>query len=246
MDTLSAAVVFSRRRRRCGWLVLLLVIAAQAATPADDPYAARRRALVAELREDTADGTRLGPDVLAVMATVPRHRFVPASQLRHAYENRPLAIGQGQTISQPYIVALMTTLAQPRRGDTVLEIGTGSGYQAAVLAGRVYSIEIIESLGAQASQRLRALGYDNVTTRIGDGYYGWPKAGPFDAIVVTAAATSVPPPLIRQLKPGGRMVIPVGSSFFTQTLMLVQKDAVGRVHSRQILPVRFVPLTGAH
>jgi protein-L-isoaspartate(D-aspartate) O-methyltransferase len=251
MDTLSAGVVFSRRRRRrsCGWLVLLLVIAAQAAAPVDDPYAARRRALVAELREDAAGSTYLGRDVLAVMATVPRHRFVPASQLRHAYENRPLAIGHGQTISQPYIVALMTTLAQPQRGDTVLEIGTGSGYQAAVLAGlagRVYSIEIIEPLGAQATQRLRALGYVNVTTRIGDGYYGWPKAGPFDAIVVTAAATSVPPPLIQQLKPGGRMVIPVGSSFFTQTLMLVRKDAEGRVHSRQILPVRFVPLTGAH
>jgi protein-L-isoaspartate(D-aspartate) O-methyltransferase len=229
--------------------VPLLVAVAQAATPVDDPYAARRRALVAELREDTADDTRLGRDVLAVMATVPRHRFVPASQLRHAYENRPLAIGHGQTISQPYIVALMTTLAQPQRDDTVLEIGTGSGYQAAVLAGlagHVYSIEIIEPLGAQATRRLHALGYDNITTRIGDGYYGWPNAGPFDAIVVTAAATSVPPPLIQQLKPGGRMVIPVGSSFFTQTLMLVRKDAAGRVHSRQILPVRFVPLSGAH
>jgi protein-L-isoaspartate(D-aspartate) O-methyltransferase len=247
MDTLSAGL--ASRRRRCGWLVLLLVAVAQAATPVDDPYAARRRALVAELREDTADDTRLGRDVLAVMATVPRHRFVPASQLRHAYENRPLAIGHGQTISQPYIVALMTTLAQPQRDDTVLEIGTGSGYQAAVLAGlvgHVYSIEIIEPLGAQATRRLHALGYDNITTRIGDGYYGWPNAGPFDAIVVTAAATSVPPPLIQQLKPGGRMVIPVGSSFFTQTLMLVRKDAAGRVHSRQILPVRFVPLSGAH
>jgi protein-L-isoaspartate(D-aspartate) O-methyltransferase len=247
MDTLSAGL--ASRRRRCGWLVPLLVAVAQAATPVDDPYAARRRALVAELREDTADDTRLGRDVLAVMATVPRHRFVPASQLRHAYENRPLAIGHGQTISQPYIVALMTTLAQPQRDDTVLEIGTGSGYQAAVLAGlagHVYSIEIIEPLGAQATRRLHALGYDNITTRIGDGYYGWPNAGPFDAIVVTAAATSVPPPLIQQLKPGGRMVIPVGSSFFTQTLMLVRKDAAGRVHSRQILPVRFVPLSGAH
>jgi protein-L-isoaspartate(D-aspartate) O-methyltransferase len=247
MDIVSAGL--ASRRRRCGWLVLLLVAVAQAATPVDDPYAARRRALVAELREDTGDDTRLGRDVLAVMATVPRHRFVPASQLRHAYANRPLAIGHGQTISQPYIVALMTTLAQPQRDDTVLEIGTGSGYQAAVLAGlagHVYSIEIIEPLGAQATRRLRALGYDNVTTRIGDGYYGWPKAGPFDAIVVTAAAASVPPPLIRQLKPGGRMVIPVGGAFFTQTLMLVQKDAAGRVHSRQILPVRFVPLTGAH
>jgi len=221
------------------------VVRAQA--PADEPETARRHAMVEAIRGRS--GLRIDPRILDAMTDVPRHAFVPPAQRPYAYANRPLPIGRGQTISQPYIVALMTTLAQPRRGDTVLEIGTGSGYQAAVLAGlagRVYSIEIIESLGAQASQRLRTLGYDNVTTRIGDGYYGWPEAGPFDAIVVTAAATSVPPPLIRQLKPGGRMVIPVGSSFFTQTLMLVRKDAEGRVHSRQVLPVRFVPLTGAH
>lgn len=223
--------------------------AAQAQTVAD-PYAGQRRALVSQLRgEAQGADAHIADDVLEVMARVPRHAFVPAAQRRHAYENRPLAIGHGQTISQPYIVALMTTLAQPERDDTVLEIGTGSGYQAAVLAelaGRVYSIEIVEPLGMQAAARLRESGYRNVHTRIGDGYYGWPKAGPFDAIVVTAAASSVPPPLIGQLKPGGRMVIPVGTSFFTQTLMLVRKDAKGRVRSQQILPVRFVPLTGGH
>jgi protein-L-isoaspartate(D-aspartate) O-methyltransferase len=230
----------------------VLAFAMPAATgmaTAEDAHAERRAAMVAEVREHAPGEARLDRDVLAAMAKVPRHAFVPASQLRHAYENRPLAIGHGQTISQPYIVALMTTLARPTRDAVVLEIGTGSGYQAAVLAelvARVYSIEIIEPLGTQAAQRLRALGYDNVHTRIGDGYYGWPKAGPFDAIVVTAAATSVPPPLIAQLKPGGRMVIPVGSSFFTQTLMLVEKDAAGRVRTRQVLPVRFVPLTGGH
>ena len=247
MDTLSARRPATHRRLRGA--LLLGVAALLPAVARDDPHAARRRAMVAEVREHAPGEARLDGGVLAVMAKVPRHEFVPTSQVRHAYENRPLAIGHGQTISQPYIVALMTTLARPTRDAVVLEIGTGSGYQAAMLAelvARVYSIEIIEPLGAQAAQRLRTLGYDNVQTRIGDGYYGWPKAGPFDAIVVTAAATSVPPPLIAQLKPGGRMVIPVGSSFFTQTLMLVEKDATGRVRTRQILPVRFVPLTGGH
>ena len=228
---------------------MLVVTGAAAREVTRDPHAARRAAMVAEVRAHAPGEARLDRDVLAVMAKVPRHAFVPTSQLRHAYENRPLAIGHGQTISQPYIVALMTTLAQPRRDAVVLEVGTGSGYQAAVLAelvDRVYSIEIIEPLGAQAARRLRTLGYDNVHTRIGDGYHGWPKAGPFDAIVVTAAATSVPPPLLAQLKPGGRMVIPVGSSFFTQTLMLVEKGDDGRVRTRQVLPVRFVPLTGGH
>ena len=235
--------------------LLLIVACAQGAAPAQppqrdtDPQAAQRRAMVAEVRADAPASARLDPDVLAVLARVPRHRFVPAAQVPHAYENRPLAIGHGQTISQPYIVALMTTLAQPGRGHTVLEIGTGSGYQAAVLAelaGQVYSMEIIEPLGRQAGRRLRARGDANVHARIGDGYYGWPEAGPFDRIVVTAAASSVPAPLLAQLKPGGRMVIPVGSGFFTQTLMLVQKDADGRVRTRQVLPVRFVPLTGGH
>lgn len=244
----------SRHYRRSGFggclaLLLLACPRASATVPEDGPYDARRRAMISEIRENAPGEVRLARDVLAAMTKVPRHRFVPRSQLRHAYENRPLSIGYGQTISQPYIVALMTTLAQPKRGDTVLEIGTGSGYQAALLAelaGQVYSIEIIAPLGTQAAARLRALGYGNLHTRTGDGYYGWPDAGPFDAIVVTAAASSVPPPLIKQLKPGGRLVIPVGGSFFTQTLMLVEKRADGRVRSRQILPVSFVPLTGGH
>jgi protein-L-isoaspartate(D-aspartate) O-methyltransferase len=249
MDALSARFALCRRHGTGAWLLAFVMLLATGAAAGDEPHAARRADMVAEVRAHAPNEARLDRDVLAVMAKVPRHAFVPASQLRHAYENRPLAIGHGQTISQPYIVALMTTLARPRRDSVVLEIGTGSGYQAAVLAemvDRVYSIEIIEPLGKQAALRLRALGYDNVHTRIGDGYYGWPQAGPFDAIVVTAAASSVPPPLLAQLKPGGRMVIPVGSSFFTQTLMLVEKDAAGRVRTRQVLPVRFVPLTGGH
>jgi protein-L-isoaspartate(D-aspartate) O-methyltransferase len=239
--------------RRCGGPALAALLALStggaAVVAAEDSHAVRRRAMVEAIRDHGRAAVPVSESVLAVMARVPRHRFVPAGEVLHAYEDRPLGIGHGQTISQPYIVALMTTLARPERGHTVLEIGTGSGYQAAVLAGMagtVYSIEIVEPLGKAAAQRLQALGYRNVHTRIGDGYYGWPKAGPFDSIVVTAAANAVPPPLLQQLKPGGRMVIPVGSSFFTQTLMLVEKDAAGRVRSRQLLPVRFVPLTGGH
>jgi protein-L-isoaspartate(D-aspartate) O-methyltransferase len=160
-----------------------------------------------------------------------------------------LPIGYGQTISQPYIVALMTDLIKPRPGDRVLELGTGSGYQAAILAeltGEVYSIEIIEELGKQARDRLSRLGYDNITLRTGDGYYGWEEHAPFDAIVVTAAAGHVPPPLVAQLKPGGRMVIPVGSRFLTQQLVLIEKQADGQLITRQVLPVKFVPLTGDH
>lgn len=215
----------------------------------NDPYAAPRAALVAELRDEArADaGTRaaIDPAALDVIARVPRHEYVPASERRNAYDNRPLGIGYGQTISQPYIVALMTSLAKPKAGQKILEIGTGSGYQAAVLAEygpSVYTIEIVEPLARQAAPRLRR--YANVTARQGDGYYGWKEHAPFDAIVVTAAASSIPPPLLAQLKPGGRMVIPVGGSFFTQTLLLVEKDAQGRARTRQILPVRFVPLTG--
>ena len=236
--------------------VLIATIAwVQAAAPLTDKYRAQRSRMLGEIERHAVamvqGGGRpwISREVMAAIARVPRHEFVPAEQRRHAYDNRPLPIGYGQTISQPYIVALMTDLARPEPGHKVLEIGTGSGYQAAVLAelvDRVYSIEIVEPLGKQATKRLRVLGYDNIETRIGDGYYGWKEHAPFDSIVVTAAANSVPPPLIAQLKPGGRMVIPVGTGFFTQTLMLVRKDAAGRVRSTQILPVRFVPLTGDH
>ena len=237
--------------RRVVIAVLWLLVLVPASTRGErDAHAGARRAMVAALRADAGVPgmrTHIDPDVLNVLARVPRHRFVPASQQRHAYENRPLSIGQGQTISQPYIVALMTSLAAPAPGKKILEVGTGSGYQAAVLAefgAQVYTIEIIEQLADVAARRLRA--YPAVETRIGDGYHGWKEHAPFDAIVVTAAASSVPPPLVAQLKPGGRMVIPVGSVFFTQTLMLVEKDLEGRVRTRQVLPVRFVPLTGRH
>jgi protein-L-isoaspartate(D-aspartate) O-methyltransferase len=187
--------------------------------------------------------------VMAAMEKVERHQFVPAWLTPFAYLNRPLPIGYGQTISQPLIVARMTDLLKVKEGDKVLEIGTGSGYQAAVLAkiaGSVYTIEIIEPLGKQADKRLKSLGYDNIKTKVGDGYYGWPEAAPFDAIMVTAAASHVPPPLLKQLKPGGRMVIPLGTHFMTQYLMLVEKQADGSVTTHQIVPVSFVPLTGGH
>ncbi|HKX52673.1 MAG TPA: protein-L-isoaspartate(D-aspartate) O-methyltransferase [Nitrosospira sp.] len=187
--------------------------------------------------------------VIAAMEKVERHRFVPAWLATFAYGNHPLPIGHGQTISQPLIVARMTDLLKLKKDDKVLEIGTGSGYQAAVLAEiarSVYTIEIIEPLGKEAARQLTSLGYDNVETRIGDGYYGWPEAAPFDAIVVTAAASHVPPPLLKQLKPGGRMVVPLGAPFMTQYLMLVEKQLDGSVTTRQIVPVRFVPLRGGH
>jgi protein-L-isoaspartate(D-aspartate) O-methyltransferase len=195
------------------------------------------------------DKGALDEKVLDAMLKVPRHEFVPEDQRPYAYDNRPLPIGYGQTISQPYIVAVMTDLLNLEKGDRVLEIGTGSGYQAAILGeltDAVFTIEIIEGLGRQAGGRLEQLGYKNVRTLIGDGYYGWPSESPFDAIIVTAAASHIPPPLIKQLKPGGRMIIPVGSRFMVQHLVLVTKDADGKVTTKQILPVSFVPLTGEH
>jgi protein-L-isoaspartate(D-aspartate) O-methyltransferase len=187
------------------------------------------------------------PAVLAAMRHTPRHLFVPENQVRHAYEDRPLSIGHGQTISQPYIVALMTELAQPQPDHKVLEIGSGSGYQAAVLAeivNHVYTIEIVEPLSLWATERLELAGYTNATVKHADGYHGWPEHAPFDAIVVTAAAPHIPPPLIEQLKDGGRMVIPVGSRFRTQQLVLVEKHG-DRITTRNMLPVRFVPFTRA-
>jgi len=218
-------------------------------------WTALREDMVAEIRADVI-ATRsyigkgsLQPQVFTVLGRVPRHEFVPAEVRPAAYENRPLPIGFGQTISQPYIVALMTDLLAPGPEDMILEVGTGSGYQAAVLAeivGQVHTMEIIPELARQAEKRFARLGVDNIQVRQGDGYFGWPDAGPFDGIIVTAAADHVPPPLVRQLKNGGRMVIPVGHRFSVQQLLLITKDNDGNLKTRQILPVRFVPLTGEH
>lgn len=187
--------------------------------------------------------------VMAAMKKVPRHEFVPSECRYFAYANGPVAIGQGQTVSQPYIVALMTDLLEPEAGDVVLEVGTGSGYQAAVLShlvNRVYSIEIVADLALEAAERLQRLGYGNVEVRSGDGYHGWQEHAPFDGIIVTAAAPYIPPPLIEQLKPGGRLVIPVGSPFAHQVLTVVSKDEHGIISTQELLPVAFVPLTGKH
>ena len=209
------------------------------------------RQIEAEARytRDAIGKDALDPRVLEALRRVPRHELVPYGSARLAYENRPLSIGCGQTISQPYIVALMTDLLALRPEDKVLEVGTGSGYQTAVLcelARQVYTIEIIPELHEHASRALKRLGYSNVETRLGDGYAGWPEHAPYGAIIVTAAAPEVPPPLIEQLAPGGRLVIPVGGPFFSQELMLLSKDAAGEVHTRHVLPVAFVPLTGDH
>ena len=202
----------------------------------------------ATLARDTGEEP-LDEDVMASLDTVERHEFVPAQLKPFAYENRPLPIGHGQTISQPYIVALMTDLIKLDSDDVVLEIGTGSGYQAAILAKlvkHVYSIEIIEALADESAARLKRLGYDNVTTTLADGYYGWEAHAPFDAIIVTAAASHVPPPLVQQLAPGGRMIIPIGGRFMTQQLLLLEKTDDDEVITRQVAAVRFVPLTGKH
>ena len=202
-----------------------------------------------QLSSDFLEKDRLDPQVLEAIRTVPRHEFVPEKQRRWAYKNRPLPIGYGQTISQPAVVAIMTDLLQLNKTDRVLEIGTGSGYQAAVLAelvDSVYSIEIVEALAERAAADLKRTGYGHINTRKGDGYYGWETEAPFDGIIVTAAASHIPPPLIKQLKSGGRMIIPVGGRFMLQHLVLVTKDADNNVTTRQILPVKFVPLTGQH
>ena len=226
-----------------------------ASASATDDYAVLRQRMVEEVRADAltvrpdGEDRDLDPRVYAVMGRVPRHLFVPPEQRRFAYHNRPLPIGYGQTISQPFIVALMTDLLALEPGDSVLEVGTGSGYQAAVLAElgvEVYSIEIIEGLGREVRQRLDDLGYGRIRTKIGDGYYGWDTFAPFDAIIVTAAASHIPPPLVQQLGIGGRMVIPVGGHFLIQYLMLVERLDAEQVKVWQLLPVRFVPLTGGH
>ena len=188
------------------------------------------------------------PDVIEAMLNVPRHLFVPEGNRNNAYQNNPLPIGHGQTISQPYIVALMAQMLEIEPGDKVLEIGTGSGYHAAVLSEltpHVYSIEIVEPLGREAAQLYEELGYETIHTKIGDGYYGWEEHAPFDKIIVTAASGHIPPPLIEQLNPGGIIAIPVGSPYQTQILMRVLKDENGNIRTERILPVRFVPMTGA-
>jgi protein-L-isoaspartate(D-aspartate) O-methyltransferase len=219
---------------------------------AQDRYAAAREKLLREIEDQmraTAGSTghaALSPPVRRAMVTVARERFVPSQWAHAAYENRPLPIGEGQTISQPFIVALMTELLHPRPDHVALEVGTGSGYQAAVLAecvAKVYSIEIVAPLAQRARAALDAAGYRNVETRVGDGYQGWPEAAPFDGIVVTAAPNHVPPQLVQQLKPGGRLVIPVGPSGLTQELLVIEAGADGRAITRRTIPVRFVPLT---
>jgi protein-L-isoaspartate(D-aspartate) O-methyltransferase len=236
-------------------LLLAQLVFLSAGTVIADDYTALRQQMVNDIVENTEltskyfDKKSFDPAVIEAMNTVPRHEFVPDDLRSEAYENRPLPIGYGQTISQPYIVALMTDLLQPQPEHRVLEIGTGSGYQAAVLSqlvAEVYSIEIIEQLGKSTTRLLDGQGYENIKTRIADGYEGWSQYAPFDSIIVTAAISHIPPPLVQQLNKGGRMVIPVGTRFQTQYLTLVEKDKQGQVTSKQLLPVYFVPFTGGH
>jgi protein-L-isoaspartate(D-aspartate) O-methyltransferase len=209
---------------------------------AQDSYQRQREAMVRDTIE--ARGVR-SPNVLRVLRAVPRHLFIPESRRQAAYEDHPVPIGHGATISQPYIVALMTELLEPAPTQKVLEIGTGSGYQAAVLAkltSHVYSIEIVPELAKSAAATLKSLGYSNVTVRHGDGYKGWPEEAPFDRIIVTAAPPEIPKTLLDQLKPGGKLVAPVGSSVFGQELVVAEKSREGKVRTRSIIPVAFVPM----
>jgi protein-L-isoaspartate(D-aspartate) O-methyltransferase len=224
--------------------VQAMAITSKQPDPAVDQPAQRRQRSQMVQQQIRSRGVTSQP-VLAAMEQVPRHLFVPDSERGQAYEDHPLPIGGGQTISQPYIVALMTALLDLPPRSKVLEIGTGSGYQAAVLSrvsGQVFSIEIVPELAARARETLSRLGYDNVQVRLGDGYRGWAEAAPFDGILLTAAPHAVPPPLIAQLKPGGRMVVPVGG--FDQDLVVLTKNSDGTVKQEKVLPVRFVPMTG--
>ena len=220
----------------------------------DNDYAQQRQRLVETVEEhvrETSDylgRVRLDSRVMKAIGTVPRHEFVPANLRDRAYENRPLPIGHSQTISQPYIVAIMTDLIDLGPQDRVLEIGTGSGYQSAVLAhlaSKVYSMETVDALVEPARRRLAELGYTNIEVKHGNGYYGWPEHAPYDGILVTAAAPRIPPALIEQLKPGARLVIPVGQPWAAQMLKVIRKQQDGAVTEDDILPVAFVPLTGA-
>ena len=234
--------------------VLTLILLSLGASPAcsQDSFTQQRAALIEEIdwvvrqTESDTGKSALAEAVMAAMATVPRHEFVPETVRQFAYLNRPLPIGEGQTISQPYIVALMTDLAAIGPESVVLEIGTGSGYQAAVLAeivDHVYTIEIVEPLGLRAADTLDRLGYDNVTVRVGDGYQGWPEFAPFDAILVTAAPERIPQPLIDQLAVGGKLVVPVGEQNRSQSLQVLDKAPDGATRVTDILPVLFVPFT---
>jgi protein-L-isoaspartate(D-aspartate) O-methyltransferase len=240
---------FPRLGRDLALLTCVAALAACTCSPAETPpgsswEAARKRMIERQLAGRGVKNRR----VLAAMAKVPRHEFVPEGHRAEAYNDCPLPIGQGQTISQPYIVAFMTEVIDPRPGQRVLEVGTGSGYQAAVLAelvGAVYTIELLPELSTAANKRLTRLGYRNVHVKAGDGYLGWPDKGPFDAVVVTCGAKEVPQPLWEQLKPGGKMVIPVGEAGQVQTLRVITKGLDGKREVRNLLPVRFVPLRRA-
>ena len=224
--------------------LLISVLLLFSIAPVDQERYARDRQQMVTFQLE-ARGIKDKP-TLTAMRSVERHRLVPKAQVEYAYEDRPLPIGYGQTISQPYMVGYMTEVIRPRAGMKVLEIGTGSGYQAAVLAeivDEVYTIEIVEALAKTAKSSLEEMGYSNIHVREGDGYFGWEEHAPFDAIIVTAASPFIPPPLIEQLKEGGKMVIPVGAPFTTQQLMLVEKQKDGTRKTRNLLPVRFVPFT---
>ncbi len=225
-------------------MALALFLAAPAAARDSATYKRARERMV---RTQIQSRNIRDPGVLAAMHAVPRHEFVPDRYRDQAYEDHPLPIGLGQTISQPYIVAFMTEILQLEPGDRVFELGTGSGYQAAVasmVAGSVYTMEIYRELADSARERLESLEYTNIHAVQGDGYHGWKEKAPFDAIIVTAAADHIPPPLIEQLRPGGRLIIPLGSPFSIQQLVLVTKDLEGKVSERPIIAVRFVPLLG--
>jgi protein-L-isoaspartate(D-aspartate) O-methyltransferase len=229
-------------------LVSLLAILLAAAAPATAERASEREMMVltvASLAATAGPRREIDRKVLEAMRQVPRHLLVPDAIQADAYQNRPLPIGYGATISQPYIVALMTDLLDVKPDHKVLEVGTGSGYQAAVLSGlvsQIYSIEIVQPLAKRAAEQLAALGYSNISVRAGDGYAGWPDQAPFDRIMVTAGADHVPPPLIEQLRPGGRMVVPVGKDGNLQ-LTVIDKSRKGRISKHRVLPVAFVPLT---
>jgi protein-L-isoaspartate(D-aspartate) O-methyltransferase len=236
-------IAFPKTVVRVPILCLTVLLFSLALSGGGDPYALKRQQMV---QQDIRGRDVKEPQVLSAMNKVPRHLFVEPAYRDQAYEDHPLPIGEGQTISQPYVVALMTEALRLKRDDRVLEIGTGSGYQAAVLAEivkEVYTIEIRKNLADRAGLVLKDLGYRNVKVKYGDGYFGWEEAAPFDAIIITAAANHIPPPLIRQLKEGGRLIVPLGSTVFFQTLMLATKRK-GQLDVEQLGPVAFVPMTG--